>query len=155
MSDYMDLHDCSAKGYIALLEQFFIMMGQNAPEDEVNAFLFEAGCNLSRDFAVRTRDTLPKLHLEINSLLRVLGFGVAQIDDEESKIVIRHRQIPTCENKKFSDRWLQCFSIVLCGLYNSWFRQTGAPSALVCRVVELRAPDEAVLVLSKRTRKKS
>lgn len=151
MAEYFENNTAPMQGYFEIVSEFISMMLKNASTDDVNDFLYETGKNLSERFPVRTRDSLSNLHLEVNSLLSYLGFGTADIEDISNGIRIVHRSIKTISNKKFADDWLKSFSVILCGLYNGWFRQTGAPVALFCKIEELHSPDEVVFILKKRS----
>ena len=103
--------------------------------------------NSLRDIA---NDSLSDFHIQINEKLNLLGFGVAQIEDLNTALQITHRQIEECTDQSFADSWQRAFAVVLCGLYQGYFAQAGAPSALVCKVVSIVAPNEVVLQLKKR-----
>lgn len=131
-------------GYIEILLQIIKMMNINASNREVNDFLFEVGVNLGTKHAVKNVDSLSGLHLEINDILTKMGFGVCQIEDADNHVIIKHHDLPVIDDGDFKNKWLQYFSVIMCGLYNSWFRQTGAPVELVCTIKEIIAPSDAV-----------
>ena len=143
-SYFSDSFKQEENGYIELLLQIIKMMNVNASSNEVNDFLFEVGVNLSSKYSVKTVNTLSSLHLEINDILTTLGFGVCQIEDANNLVIIKHHDLPVIQDADFKDKWLQYFSVIMCGLYNGWFRQTGAPSQLVCTIKEIIAPCDAV-----------
>lgn len=150
MTEYFERETSPLNGYFSLVTEFVSMMLKNGSGDDINDFLYEAGRNLAEQFPVKTRDSLSALHLEINSQLGFLGFGTAQIEDIRTGIQVVHRNIRPSGRRNFDKDWLKSFAVILCGLYNGWFRQTGSPEALFCKIEELRAPDEAVFVLKKR-----
>ncbi len=131
-------------GYIEILLQIIKMMNINASNREVNDFLFEVGVNLGAKHAVKNVDSLSGLHLEINDILTKMGFGVCQIEDADNHVIIKHHDLPVIDDGDFKNKWLQYFSVIMCGMYNSWFRQTGAPVELVCTIKEIIAPADAV-----------
>ncbi|WP_295352378.1 cellulose biosynthesis protein BcsD [uncultured Succinivibrio sp.] len=131
-------------GYVEILVQIIKMMNMNASNSEVNDFLFEVGVNLANQHSVKAADTLSALHVEINEILSKLGFGVCQIEDANNRVIIKHHDLPVIEDREFKDKWLQYFSVIMCGLYNCWFRQTGAPAELICRIKEIISPCDAV-----------
>lgn len=144
MSRFFQDERASSKGFLDLLSVFMQMMDSNASKNDVCDFLYEAGARLSGQYPVHVTDSLSRLNLEMNDLLEVLGFGVVTLEDDGDNLKITHRQIPVCSDKNYADSFNELFSAMLCGLYNGWFKQTGAPAALNCRVVSLK-PDEAVL----------
>ncbi len=139
-----------SNGKLALLEQIFILMCKNASPQDVKNFLFDAGMQLSQVYKVTSIDSLDSFHLEVNDNLEKLGFGVSQFDDLGDMIEIKNFNLPLNFDDKFADKWLTCFGFVLCGLYNGWFRQTGAPAGLFCDIKELISPNTVNLVLKKR-----
>ena len=134
----------------SVLEVFIRMMLSNASPSEVEDFLYEAGFNLTSLFPVKTKDSMAQLQLEINGLLSELNLGSASVVDSKDRLLITHRQIPKAADPKFQDVYIHYFSTLLCGLYNGWFRQTGAPASLMCRISAIRTPDEIVLTLRNR-----
>ncbi len=140
----------ASNGKSALLEQIFMLMCKNASPQDVRNFLFDAGMQLSQVYTVKSIDSLDNFHMEVNDNLEKLGFGVSQFDDLGDRIEIKNYNLPLNLDKRFADKWLTCFSFVLCGLYNGWFRQTGAPSGLFCDIKELVSPDTVNLVFKKR-----
>lgn len=131
-------------GYVEILVQIIRMMNVNASNNEVNDFLFEVGVNLAQKHSVKAADTLSSLQLEINDILATLGFGVCQIEDANNRVIIKHHDLPVIDDRDFKDKWLQYFSVIMCGVYNCWFRQTGAPSELICKIREVVSPCDAV-----------
>lgn len=148
-SYYSSSYKTDVNGYIEILVQIIKMMNMNASNREVNDFLFEVGVNLANTHPVKTTDTLSELHLEINDILTKLGFGVCQIEDAGNRVIIKHHDLPVIEERDFKDKWLQYFCVIMCGLYNSWFRQTGSPSELICRIKEIISPCDAVFEFKK------
>ena len=140
----------SVKGYVNMVQEILKMMLENASIEEVNDFLYELGMRLAKQNPIKANDSLSDFHIQLNEKLTLLGFGVAQIEDLNTALQITHRQIEECTEKSFSDSYLRAFAVVLCGLYQGYFSQAGAPSALVCKVVSIVAPNEVVLQLKKR-----
>ena len=139
-----------AKGYVNMVQEILKMMMENASIEEVNDFLYELGQRLAKQKPINANDSLSDFHIQINEKLNLLGFGVAQIEDLNTALQITHRQIEECTDQSFADSWQRAFAVVLCGLYQGYFAQAGAPSALVCKVVSIVAPNEVVLQLKKR-----
>lgn len=139
-----------AKGYVNMVQEILKMMMENASIEEVNDFLYELGQRLAKHTPINANDSLSDFHIQINEKLNLLGFGVAQIEDLNTALQITHRQIEECTDQSFADSWQRAFAVVLCGLYQGYFAQAGAPSALVCKVVSIVAPNEVVLQLKKR-----
>ena len=138
-----------AKGYVNMVQEILKMMMENASIEEVNDFLYELGQRLAKHNPINANDSLSDFHIQINEKLNLLGFGVAQIEDLNTALQITHRQIEECTDQSFADSWQRAFAVVLCGLYQGYFAQAGAPSALVCKVVSIVAPNEVVLQLKK------
>ena len=140
----------SLKGYVNMVQEILKMMMENASVEEVNDFLYELGQRLAKHNPINANDSLSDFHIKLNEKLAMLGFGVAQIEDLNTALQITHRQIEECTDQSFADSWQRAFAVVLCGLYQGYFAQAGAPSALVCKVVSIVAPNEVVLQLKKR-----
>ena len=140
----------SLKGYVNMVQEILKMMMENASVEEVNDFLYELGQRLAKHNPINANDSLSDCHIKLNEKLAMLGFGVAQIEDLNTALQITHRQIEECTDQSFADSWQRAFAVVLCGLYQGYFAQAGAPSALVCKVVSIVAPNEVVLQLKKR-----
>ena len=146
MSRYYQENRASFKGFWDLLSVIMKMMENNASRNDVCDFLYEAGQKLSEQYPVHVTDSMSFLNLEMNDLLETLGFGVVTLCDEGDKLKITHRQLPVCSDESFKDNFLELFSVLLCGVYNGWFKQTGAPAALNCAVLSLSS-EEVVLAL--------
>jgi len=145
MANYFsDSYKEAQNGFLELLIQIIRMMNVNVSSNEVNDFLFEVGINLGNKYAVKNPENLSELHLEINDILQTLGFGVCNVQDANNRVIIKHHEIPVINDNDFKDKWLQYFSVIMCGLYNCWFRQTGAPAPLACQIKEIIAPSDAV-----------
>ena len=140
----------SLKGYVNMVQEILKMMMENASVEEVNDFLYELGQRLAKHNPINENESLSDFHIKLNEKLAMLGFGVAQIEDLNTALQITHRQIEECTDQSFADSWQRAFAVVLCGLYQGYFAQAGAPSALVCKVVSIVAPNEVVLQLKKR-----
>lgn len=146
MMKYYQDNRASSKGFLDLISVIMKMMESNASKNDVCDFLYEAGKNLSEQYPVYVTDSLSRLNIEMNDLLEQLGFGVVTLSDDKDKLKIIHRQLPKCTDESYRDSFLELFSVMLCGLYNGWFRQTGAPAVLNCTVLSL-SPEEVVLAL--------
>ncbi|MGN0914735.1 MAG: cellulose biosynthesis protein BcsD [Succinivibrio sp.] len=148
MSGYFSESNNASTGFKDTIFILMRMMSENGSRNDVCDFLYEAGCNLASLYKVRTTDSLSKLNIEINNLLDSMGFGVASIEDRKDRLTIIHRQLPKCSVKNFEAEFAEYLSVLLCGLYQSWFKQTGAPSALKCTIAS-NSTEEAVFVLAK------
>lgn len=146
MSRFFQDNRASFKGFLDLVSIMMKMMEDNASKNDVCDFMYETGVRLSDEYPVHVTDSLSRLNLEMNDILEDLGFGVVTLTDRGEHLEIEHRQLPECSDKSYADNFLELFSVFLCGLYNGWFKQTGAPSALSCAVISLK-PEEAVLAL--------
>ena len=146
MSRFFQDNRASSKGFLDLVSIIMKMMEANASKNEVCDFMYESGVRLSDEYPVHVTDSLSRLNLEMNDILELLGFGVVTLSDGGDHLEIAHRQLPECSDKSYADNFLELFSVFLCGLYNGWFKQTGAPAVLSCAVISLK-PQEAVLAL--------
>ena len=145
MSGYFtNSREADVSGFVQILVQMLKMMSNNAEAEEVQDFLFEIGVNLAYSNRIEDVNTLAEMHLKLNDIFDRLGFGVCQIEDLKDHVTIRHHDLPQISEEEFKDRWLMYFSVILCGMYNCWFRQTGAPEELSCRISEVNAPADAV-----------
>lgn len=146
MSRFFQDNRASSKGFLDLVSIIMKMMEANASKSDVCDFIYEAGLKMSDAYPVHVTDSLSRLNLEMNDILEFLGFGVVTLSDGGDHLEIAHRQLPECSDKSYADNFLELFSVFLCGLYNGWFKQTGAPSALNCTVNSLKV-QEVVLSL--------
>lgn len=149
MQNYFDDNNKSI-GSITLAFEMIRKMSGNCDKNMLFDFLYEVGLEIARKNQVQARDSLTQFHLQMNSALEKLGFGVLSVEDTDEGLVLTARQMPVIDDPSYADKWLECFSVVVCGILNGWFTQTGAPSALFCNIKEMKAPNSAVYVLKKR-----
>ena len=121
-------------GMLELLILMVQKMSRNASGEDVCDFLYDIGEDLAQHHPLGHPERLGALHLEMNDRLKSLGLGVCELTDCEQSLRIVHRKGPVCEDPDFAADWQRFFAALLCGLYNMWFYQSGAPAALGCRV---------------------
>ena len=147
MSAYFDESFKNKEGSFELLLQILKMMSKNTTHEDCCNFLYDLGCNLATKYRLKRSRTLSELNIEINDIMQTLGFGVVSINDKETFLEISHRELPAVKDKDFKDKFLEFFSVIMCGMFTTYFRQTGAPTGLNCRIESLIEPNEAVFTL--------
>lgn len=148
MSDYFINKDDN-KGYLEITLEFIKMMTENATIAEVDNFLYDLGFRLSSRYDVCKATTLTQMQLVINQHLSKLGFGVCQIEDQNDSLKITHRGFQTCQNSTENEVLIKGFSVILCGLYNGWFKQTGMPEAITCKIENINYYQDIVLIIKR------
>lgn len=134
-------------GFADVVQIMVHMMAANSANHEYLGFMQEVGSHLGDRYPLQKSGRLQELCDAINRHLSMFKWGYAEISDHGDSLVITHNSMP-CD-KQNPALWQQALGALLCGLYNTWFHQSGAPVSLVCRIEQFPSPTCAVLRLKK------
>lgn len=130
-------------GWFDLLSLIIGGMIDNAGEEESHAFLHNIGENLAARYPLPAVRSVQDLEIQVNLLLSRFNWGFADIQPQQSAVIIQHLALPASDGSLEQARWQSALAAVLCGLYSRWLREQGG-SPLVPLVCDSTAQDSTL-----------
>lgn len=135
-------------GWYAFAEIMIDMIMPNANFDEAFDFLQEAGMRLAVSNSIPKTNTLHELTKNINARLDLFKWGRLGIEDQGRRLVLQHDFLPRTQ-KTEEKMWVNGFAALLCGLYQQWLQQSGAPQTLKLTLDRIVSPSTLIFSLQK------
>lgn len=117
-------------GWFDLLNLMINGMIDNAGEAESQAFLQNIGEQLAARYPLPAARTVQDLETQINLVLARFNWGFADMQPQESALVIHHLGLPGSDGVQEQAQWQAALGAVLCGLYGRWLREQGGSATV-------------------------
>lgn len=108
---------------------------ESASRAETCGFYAAVGRRIATLIDVAGVSDLDVLAHRINALMGLLGWGRANLEFDETGILVRHRGAPQALEADLAGIWPLLLPALLEGAYDAWFRALGSGPALVTRVL--------------------